>query len=153
MHVLFANLDTMLSGTSSLSKRCCQPVRSTAGGSTVQTFKRAAPVLLIRPNASQSITEAPTNVVSDQDVHATSSLQQQPGSSDAPTAAEDVWDYSAPQHVLERNNQFIDEQLRGRVILAPLTKGGNLPFRCAGHGRNPAVLMCTTWLVCNCTLS
>lgn len=49
--------------------------------------------------------------------------QQQPPGSD------EVWDYVTPQHVLERNQRFVQERLSGRVILAPLTKGGNLPFR------------------------
>jgi hypothetical protein len=53
------------------------------------------------------------------------SYEQQHGSS----TAEEVWDYAAPQHVVDRNRQFIKQQLAGKVILAPLTKGGNLPFR------------------------
>lgn len=54
-------------------------------------------------------------------------------SSSQASSSEDVWDYNAPSHVVERNQTFVDEQLAGRVILAPLTKGGNLPFRSAHH--------------------
>jgi hypothetical protein len=59
--------------------------------------------------------------------------QQQHAHKGCSSDGDDVWDYAAPQHVLERNTLFIEQQLQGRVILAPLTKGGNLPFRCAPH--------------------
>lgn len=51
-------------------------------------------------------------------------------------SSDDVWEYEAPDHVQQRNQQFIDEQLAGRVILAPLTKGGNLPFRWGSTSRS-----------------
>ena len=46
-----------------------------------------------------------------------------------------VFDYDAPAWVRERNTAFA-ERLRGKLILAPLTKGGNVPFRrlCAHYG-------------------
>lgn len=47
---------------------------------------------------------------------------------DAASAAE-AWDYDAPRSVLERNAAFVERVLKGRLLLAPLTRGGNLPFR------------------------
>jgi tRNA-dihydrouridine synthase 3 len=43
--------------------------------------------------------------------------------------------FDVPQHVLQRNAEFA-QRLKGKLILAPLTKGGNLPFRqlCAQFG-------------------
>jgi hypothetical protein len=40
-----------------------------------------------------------------------------------------------PDHVRERNASFAGH-IRGKLVLAPLTKGGNLPFRqlCAHFG-------------------
>jgi hypothetical protein len=82
---------------------------------------------IIRPDSQGTVHEGSTSASSSQD-----SYEQQPGSS---TAAEEVWDYEAPQHVVDRNKQFIEQQLVGKVILAPLTKGGNLPFRWACPAR------------------
>ncbi|KAF8063726.1 DUS3L [Scenedesmus sp. PABB004] len=42
---------------------------------------------------------------------------------------EEAWDYVAPPELLARNRVWADAALRGRTLLAPLTKGGNLPFR------------------------
>ncbi|KAG2493961.1 hypothetical protein HYH03_007891 [Edaphochlamys debaryana] len=38
------------------------------------------------------------------------------------------WDYEAPAWVRERNAAFA-KRLQGKLVLAPLTKGGNVPFR------------------------
>lgn len=47
--------------------------------------------------------------------------------SEAASGEEEV-EFEVPEHVMERNRQLAD-RLRGKLILAPLTKGGNLPFR------------------------
>lgn len=51
------------------------------------------------------------------------------------TSAPVTFDYDAPAWVRERNAAFA-ERIKGKLILAPLTKGGNLPFRrlCTQYG-------------------
>lgn len=77
-------------------------------------------------NANHTVSEAAVDEHQQQPSPAAAAAavdaQQPPGSGE-------IWDYVTPQHVLERNQQFVQERLNGRVILAPLTKGGNLPFR------------------------
>lgn len=85
----------------------------------------AAPLTCL--HASEGIASLVEQDASDPAVTESSSRSQQQSSS---SDGDDVWEYAAPQHVLERNKLFVEEQLKGRVILAPLTKGGNLPFRC-----------------------
>jgi hypothetical protein len=43
--------------------------------------------------------------------------------------------FDVPERVLQSNKELADE-LRGKFILGPLTKGGNLPFRrmCVSYG-------------------
>ncbi len=48
--------------------------------------------------------------------------------SEAPAAQQADFDYEAPAWVRERNAAFA-ERLKGKLVLAPLTKGGNVPFR------------------------
>lgn len=75
-------------------------------------------------NASHIASEAALDEQQQQPSPAAVDAQQQ-----QPPGSDEVWDYVTPQHVVERNQQFVQERLNGRVILAPLTKGGNLPFR------------------------
>jgi hypothetical protein len=89
----------------------------------IHTHRRASAAPL---RCSKSLESAQIITASVERDASSSRSQQQSSSSDG----DEVWDYAAPQHVLERNTLFIDQKLLGRVILAPLTKGGNLPFRC-----------------------
>lgn len=43
-------------------------------------------------------------------------------------AKDDEVEFDVPGHIRERNRQLTD-RLKDQLILAPLTKGGNLPFR------------------------
>lgn len=48
--------------------------------------------------------------------------------SETPAAQQADFEYEAPAWVRERNAAFA-ERLKGKLVLAPLTKGGNVPFR------------------------
>lgn len=76
-------------------------------------------------------------------------LETDDGSSSTTTKgpAEEVWEYEAPEHVQQRNAEFVEQQLRGRVILAPLTKGGNLPFRCVMTQQGAGAMLYAVWHV------
>ena len=105
----------------------CRTTKPQAKGSNLPP---AAPHKLCKPAYVRLQGQKPRSAGIAQDSSSSSSSlqepeQQQPSSS----SSDDVWDYVAPQHVVERNQQFVESQLTGRVILAPLTKGGNLPFR------------------------
>ncbi len=98
------------------------PAPASAGSRPALRLSRArAPLRPTHTNAA-AVTDAPSD--------------QEPRSS-APQ--EDVSDdslvFDVPEAIWERNRAFA-QRLKGKVILAPLTRGGNLPYRelCVAHG-------------------
>lgn len=101
-----------------------KPATSAAAGSRLAYSQRIIAVARQSSNYDEYSSSGRTESA----VSSSDSSNSNDGSS---TAAAEEWHYEAPAHVLERRQQ-LREQLNGKVILAPLTKGACMRSRIMG---------------------
>jgi hypothetical protein len=112
-----------LSLTACGSSKGWKPVTSASTASRLSPVRR---VILVSSRCSIQ----PGHASSGEASSASSSDSSDGSSSSSSAAAAEAWLYVAPAHVLDRRQQ-LREQLHGKVILAPLTKGTFIFWACA----------------------